>query len=287
MKDVLKDVVLNTACALLGRKELARLGRSISRRARLDVPNGIEANGELMVIDSVLAHQPSHNSPAVIFDCGANVGRYVQAIAQRAASIGATGVTVHAFEPSAKTFASLQRNLAGTSGIQQVLNCMALSDQVLENASLHVAHETAGTNSLLKGDVERPTEAVRVTTLDRYCEANGIANVLLLKIDTEGNDYNVLLGAQRILASGKIAAVQFEYNYRWIYARRFLRDVFELLAPLGYDIGKVTPKGIEFYPFWHPELETYVEGNYVACRTEWRGRFPQINWWAADIVTRK
>lgn len=287
MKDALKDAVLNTACALLGRKELARLGRSISRRARLDVPNGIEANGELMVIDTMLAHQPSPRSSPIIFDCGANVGRYVQAVAQRAASIGATDVTVHAFEPSAKTFASLQQNLAATAGIKQVLNCMALSDQIIENAPLHVAFETAGTNSLLKGDVERQTEAVHVSTVDHYCEANGVANVLLLKIDTEGNDYNVLLGAQRMLASGKIAAVQFEYNYRWIYARRFLRDVFELLEPLGYGLGKVTPEGVEFYPFWHPELETYVEGNYLACRTEWRDRFPQIKWWAAETVKRK
>ena len=42
--------------------------------------------------------------------------------------------------------------------------------------------------------------------------------------------------------------------------------MFELVQPIGYKLGKVTPKGIEFYEAWDPELETYREGNYVACR---------------------
>jgi hypothetical protein len=32
---------------------------------------------------------------------------------------------------------------------------------------------------------------------------------------------------------------------------------------LGYRVGKVTPRGIEFYEAWHPELESFKEGNYV------------------------
>jgi hypothetical protein len=38
-----------------------------------------------------------------------------------------------------------------------------------------------------------------------------------------------------------------------------------VLAPLGYSLGKLTPRGVEFYPGWDAELETFVEGNYVAC----------------------
>ena len=282
-----KESLLNACCAIIGRKDFARLGRAVSRTARLDVSNAIDSNGELMVIDTVLAQNKRIDSESVIFDCGANIGHYLEAIAQRAALMSAANVTVHAFEPSAKTFETLQRTGAAVAGISARLNCTALSDQPVENARLHVAHEGAGSNSLLAGDVERQTETVSVMTLDSYCGVNGIKAVSLLKIDTEGNDFNVLLGSLKMLASHKIAVVQFEYNYRWIYARRFLRDVFELLLPLGYEIGKVTPGAIEFYPFWHPELETYVEGNYLACLPEHRANFPQVRWWAADIVKRK
>jgi len=73
--------------------------------------------------------------------------------------------------------------------------------------------------------------------------------------------------------------LQFEYNHRWVFSRHFLRDAFEFMRPLGYEIGKVTPKGIEFYAGWHPELETFREGNYLACRAEWVNRFPRIEWW--------
>ena len=58
---------------------------------------------------------------------------------------------------------------------------------------------------------------------------------------------------------------QFEYNHRWILGRFFLRDAFELVQAFGYRVGKLTPRGVEFYPGWDPELETFVEGNYVAC----------------------
>lgn len=70
---------------------------------------------------------------------------------------------------------------------------------------------------------------------------------------------------------------QFQYNHRWIHARAFLLDAFELLTPLGYRLGKLTPFGVEFYPHWDPELETFVEGNYIACSARAPGccrRFP-------------
>jgi hypothetical protein len=58
-----------------------------------------------------------------------------------------------------------------------------------------------------------------------------------------------------------------------------LKDAFELLLPLGYKLGKITGKGLEFYPDWHFELESFREGNYLACLPEWSSRFPQVKWW--------
>jgi hypothetical protein len=44
---------------------------------------------------------------------------------------------------------------------------------------------------------------------------------------------------------------------RWVHARRYLRDAFTFADALGYQLGKVTPRGIEFYEAWHPELESF------------------------------
>jgi hypothetical protein len=89
----------------------------------------------------------------------------------------------------------------------------------------------------------------------------------------------VLRGARKLFAGQHIMAAQFEYNHRWIAARSFLRDAFELLTPLGYRLGKLTPDGVEFYPGWDAELETFVEGNYVACTAMTAERLPSVVWW--------
>ena len=118
-------------------------------------------------------------------------------------------------------------------------------------------------------------------TLDSYVEHAKLDKITLLKIDTEGHDLAVLRGAQKLIASHRIAAAQFEYNHRWIDARSYLRDSFELFQPHGYCVGKLTPYGLEFYPMWEAELETFVEGNYVACLPHVAERLPSVQWWKA------
>lgn len=123
------------------------------------------------------------------------------------------------------------------------------------------------------------TEEVATTTLDAYADHAALDQITLVKIDTEGHDLAVLRGARKLLAEHRILAAQFEYNHRWIAARSYLRDAFELLVPLGYCLGKLTPRGVEFYPGWDADLETFVEGNYVACVPQVAGRLPSVVWW--------
>jgi len=68
-----------------------------------------------------------------------------------------------------------------------------------------------------------------------------------------------------MLPAHSIDIVQFEYNQRWIGCRNYLRDVFTFLIPRGYIIGKLVGSSIQFSPYWQWELETWAEGNYIAC----------------------
>jgi len=266
------------ACRAAGRRQVVRAARFVLWRARLDVPNDLRTNGESSLQRWVVNLSPPGQEIHVI-DVGANVGRWSLAMLGAARESGRSGdLRMHVFEPSAYTFGYLAATLHG----QKVkLQRMAVSHGS-GSSLLHVVAPAAGTNSLhaphgVSSGVL--TEEVTTTTLSSYAEQAGLDQLALVKIDTEGHDLAVLRGARQLFAEQRISVAQFEYNHRWIYARSYLRDAFELLEPLGYRVGKLTPAGVEFYPSWDAELETFVEGNYVACRQAIAEQLPSVRWW--------
>jgi FkbM family methyltransferase len=270
------------ACGLAGRRQVMRASRFVLMRARRDVPNDPATNGEGSLQRWVVGLSPRPGRIRVL-DVGANVGRWSVAMLAAAQQAGRLAdLDLHSFEPSAFTFGRLRETLREQDAS---LVRAALSDQA-GSAVLHVAAPGAGTNSLHRPPtcVSTATEEVPVTTLEAYADRVGIDDVRLVKIDAEGHDLAVLRGARQLFARQRICVAQFEYNHRWIYARCFLRDAFDLLQPLGYRIGKLTPAGVEFYPRWDPDLETFTEGNYVACRPEISQRLPTVTWWKARLI---
>jgi FkbM family methyltransferase len=266
------------ACRTVGRRAVVRAARFVLWRARLDVPNDFHTNGESLLQRWVLGLSPPGREIHVI-DAGANVGRWSAAMLAAAHQAGRSDdLDLRAFEPSGWTFERLTLALRG-QGVN--LHRMALGDRS-GSSVLHVVAPGAGTNSLhaLPGAVaDGLTEEVTTTTLDSYADRAGLGHVTLVKIDTEGHDLAVLRGARTLFAEHRISVAQFEYNQRWIYARCYLRDAFDLLEPLGYRIGKLTPFGVEFYPCWDADLETFVEGNYIACRAPVAEHLPSVKWW--------
>jgi FkbM family methyltransferase len=268
----------DVACALAGRRQVVRAARFVLRRACLDLPNDLHGNGEASLQRWVLRTVPA-DSRACVVDVGANVGRWSASMIAAARLAGRLDdLDLHAFEPTADTFALLS---AALRDVPARLHNVALSDR---NgwARLHVIAPGAGRNSLHEQDEPDPgvtSEVVATATLDSYAARAGLSEITLVKIDAEGHDLHILRGAAGLLAGRRIGAVQFEYNHRWISARAFLRDAFDLVQPHGYRIGKLTPGGVEFYPAWDPELETFVEGNYLACLPGLAGRLPAVTWW--------
>ena len=216
--------------------------------------------------------------PVHVADVGANVGQWSRSLLATAADVGlGHELSLHAFEPNPAAFARLLEVAGGSATVSEV----ALSDRT-GGATLHVFGPAAGINSLhAVPGMAHDQATVPTTTLDAYAAEHRIRDFALVKVDTEGHDLSVLRGARALLAGHRVSVVQFEYNHRWIYARTFLWDAFEFLGGLGYQIGKLTPRGIEFYPGWDPELETFVEGNYVACEPSVAAALPAVPWWKA------
>jgi FkbM family methyltransferase len=191
-----------------------------------------------------------------------------------------TDLRLHAFEPNAQAFARLAQALEGT---QTSLSRTALSD-LPGTSLLHVVGPAAGTNSLypVPGARESASESVVTITLDSYAERDGVARFAPVKIDAEGHDLAVLRGARALFADHRVAVAQFEYNRGSVLARTFLRDSFEFLPAFGYQVGKLIRRGVEFYPDWDADLETFVAGNYLACDPEAAALLPAMTWWKSE-----
>ena len=208
----------------------------------------------------------------------ANIGQWSSSYVSQSHSRNEHTTIIICFEPSEYTYRKLKKNLNSltTKNIEFISKKLALSNEE-GNTELAIVHDGAGTNSLVTvpgGYIKK--EAIKKITLDKYLVDNKIEKVHLLKIDAEGHDFDVIYGAQKALLSNNIEVIQFEYNWRWIYGRHFLRDAFELLSGYGYKIGKITPKGIQFQDKYIVELESFVEANYIACTVDWKSRFKNV-----------
>jgi FkbM family methyltransferase len=213
---------------------------------------------------------------------GANVGLWTRTLADEviaSSHLDSQQVRVYAFEPASSGYRALL-DRAARLPLDAHVQQLALSN-FEGRRELYIVGEASGVNSFHPPPdlgILR-TEDVPVTTLDRFACFNGIHNIDAVKVDAEGEDMAVLEGAQKMLEAHRIGLVQFEYNHRWISARRFLKDAFDLLLGCGYGLGKLTRNGWEEYRHWYPVLENYREANLLALNTEWRDVIPHVEWW--------
>lgn len=131
-----------------------------------------------------------------VFDIGANMGWYSM-ISARLASHG----EVHAFEPVPFIFEKFQRNVALNSigGIR--FNNIALGREKSGSIAIHtfdgLYHGHSSMSTLNRTDYS--TVHVPMTTLDAYCEEQGIGRIDFIKMDTEGAEMEVLAGAEQLM----------------------------------------------------------------------------------------
>jgi FkbM family methyltransferase len=249
--------------ATLGTSFSAKLGRFLLNTARYDGQNDSRINGEFRYLQSIIEPAIQQGDEVLVFDIGANIGVYSEFAAKL---LGKRG-TVVAVEPCHETYRQLGENLKTHADSVRLLN-IAFSDSDGQGI-LHVVAAGAGVNSLVGSNENASSkESVQLMTLDAYVKQQGIKKIDFIKIDTEGHDLSVLRGGRECLKAGTIKALQFEYNWRWIGQRAFLKDVFELIREVDYRIGKVTCDGIAFCEKWEPFMETLVENNYAIVRND-------------------
>ena len=241
------------------RAVLWRLGRRLYTLARFERSNDPRTNGEYWLLRQVAARAVPE---AVFVDVGANVGDWTAEVCT--VMPNSRAYRVYAYEPAEDTFAHVSARFERHGFVRT--RRTALSHECGQ-AAFHVSGRNLGTNSLApaKGAT---IEIVDSTTLDQIAADEHIQSLLFIKTDTEGHDFSVMRGAAKLLSAGQIMLWQFEYNACWIRDRAFLKDVYDFMSDKPYWIGKLFGDGIEIYERWHPELERYVETNYVLIRKD-------------------
>lgn len=158
-------------------------------------------HGNVSTVESMYCHEAIKDIPnPIIFDIGSNIGTFATWMA-RAFPMG----QVYCFEPQHAVFQQLAGNMAINNLYNVYTHNMALgaaNEYVQFNQPDYFAKHDFGTFSL-KTDrhLQRTAETltVEVRTLDSFMTLHQVRRLDLLKIDAEGMDLDVLLGAQQTI----------------------------------------------------------------------------------------
>ena len=167
----------------------------------------------------------------VILDIGANVGQSVEAFKDLL-----PGSVIHSFEPSPAVFRELSAVAQRFENVHP--QNVGLADQpgqleLLENSS-SVMNSFLDVGQDGWGKIINKV-SVPVTTVDAYCEAKGITQVSLAKIDTQGFERQVFEGSQKSL--DKIRGFQMELSLQPLYkGETLIQEMIALLRQQGFTL---------------------------------------------------
>jgi FkbM family methyltransferase len=208
-----------------------------------------------------------------VIDAGANVGFYSLIAAK---VVGING-KVYAFEPSKETFQRLNANIFLNNDLNIVPVNFGLGDKVDQKLilrqdighqdaeryifPLNVAPETKLDNIGQLGNHEE----ILIDTLDNFCLKNRLKSVDFMKIDTEGFEYYILLGAKEILLNNPSLIILMECTELGTSrASTSQKQVFDYVKSVGL---KVFYWNVELNSFCDDEEGVYKAGDVWICRS--------------------
>ena len=166
---------------------------------------------------------------SVFLDVGANIGETAREILYSYSNI-----KLYCFEPVLSTFEKLAQRFSNVSNViclrlaLSSTNGMAKMNISGDSEMSYIVQQNTNSNS-------HAFEEVPVSTLDQFCKENEIPHISFLKIDTEGNDLEVLLGSKRYLENQKIDIIQVESGMHSSNERHSsFEDMKELLESNKY-----------------------------------------------------
>lgn len=152
---------------------------------------------------------------------------------------------VYAFEPHPKTYKNLVSNISNSRfkgfnfGVGDENAKLELYDYDTKDGSSHASLYRDVIKDLHKGNPISHT--VGIIKLDDFIKEEKISTIDLLKIDTEGNEFKVLLGCLEALKEKRINAIHIEFNEMNIVSKVSFKDFWDLLS--DYNFYRILPGG--------------------------------------------
>ena len=193
-----------------------------------------------------------NNNCKTVLDVGANTGKYSKEVLNIDQNIN-----LFAFEPHPKSYAILNNNIKSKNfkpfnlGVGNKNENLTLYDYDKDEGSEHASVFKEVIEDLHKG--QAVSHNIPVIMLDDFLKEQKIEHVDLLKIDTEGNELNVLLGAKEYLVNNKIKAIHFEFNEMNVISKSYFKNFWDLLT--NYKFYRLLPGGKLF------EIKSYSPVN--------------------------
>jgi FkbM family methyltransferase len=213
----------------------------------------------------------SKHNPQFCIDIGANKGHY------SASLLNLTQCKILAFEPLPKAFGILSKLQAQFPNRLTPINKGVGDKNAL--LDLHFGAEDSELASFSPeaseiayvGQSNKNIIQVEVVTLDDFLKSSPELNSLpidLLKIDTEGFEYEVLVGSKETIEKKKPKFIQIEYNWHqlfrtqslYLFARLLPDYTTYQLLPYGSGLNKIDVK--------RPESNIYHYSNFVFVRND-------------------
>jgi len=202
---------------------------------------------------------------SVLFDVGANIGKYTLMLSREF-----PGAKIFSFEPNENTFEILKVNIKDKA---ECINA-GLGSEMKTGKIYTYADSVASSHASIYSDVFKVFhEAEKIVdidfemiTLDDFCAKRGINEIDLLKIDTEGNEIEVLKGCRKMLSEDRIKIIQFEFGECDVFSRVFLRDFYTMLP--NYRIYRLNSDSLIPLFEYKSTNEIFRFQNFVAINTK-------------------
>ncbi|NEN23422.1 FkbM family methyltransferase [Cryomorpha ignava] len=195
----------------------------------------------------------------IVIDIGANTGEYSLTLRKH--------LPLHriwSIEPNTDTFNKLVKNVD--------TECFNFAISTIEGKqSFFVSNENpiSTLGSLSKNSI--PTNetlkeiSVNCITLERLIKNENIKSIGVLKVDTEGYDFNVLKSGEAYLKDIKF--IQFEFNEFHVYTRSFIKDFHDLLSST-HALFRLDTNFLHDLRVYDPKMEIFRFQNILAVRND-------------------
>ena len=183
--------------------------------------------------------------PMIIFDVGAHHGETIKLFYKKLKL-----KKIYSFEASPKNFEILNRNISNYD--KEIIETFdfGLGDKISKNYIHQTLESSSSTINKLNEESKyfkkklkilnvRSKDSfyyqlpIEIKTLDYFIEKKNIRYIDLLKIDTEGYEFNVLKGLTKY--NKKVKLIYFEHHYDDMIIKNYkFKDIHQLLKSYGF-----------------------------------------------------